>query len=325
MNDLKNLETILSYLNTLPNKVFLVGDLNVNLLNFSSDAKRTHNLISRQNFVQIVKSSTRGDNLLDLIMIKSEQKSDIHDVQVLDLGISDHKFCLCSAETIVNKSRTQIIQRRHFANINYDLFIPEIVQMLDKNCSDGNTNMQCCQLINTIISAFTRHAPIECVKFNQDSKVKFVSSRTKQLITQRDHYYQLWKLSKAAYNYCEYKLLNKSIKKSLQFDMYNHTQHMIFKNGPWKALKTFGLNFGKNVGDIGNNACLDDINKFFINMGFPEGVDPYDTLGNYSSDDTKDGKFYVHNVTISELMLSWKVTTGYGKSGYEPCCYICKR
>lgn len=305
LNDLQNFESILTYLNTLPNKVFLLGDLNINMLKNYCNSKKIMAVLTRHNFIQIVKAPTRGDSLIDVIIVKNEQDSDIEKVKVMDLRVSDHNFCFCAAQTNLKILRSKTIQRRNFKNINYEMFIPEIVHALQNCCTGGNANVKCYQLINTILSSFDKHAPIENV--NTNVKVKFVSSYTKELIVRRDHYYQLWKTSYASYNYCEYKLLNKLIDKSLRRDMYNHTQHMVKNRGPWETIKLFGLHFGKNQGDIGENASLDDVNKFFVNMGFEDGVLPYDTMQNcLTKNDDKTGNFFVQNVTMSELVDAWK-------------------
>lgn len=307
LNDLRNIQAILSFLNTMSNQSFILGDFNVNMLVNSSESKKMISLIDRHNYVQLIKMPTRDDSLLDFVIVKDNQVSKIIEINVSEEGISDHRFCFCKVKVCNEINRSKQIKKRNYKSINFELFVNDMVESVKKLPFDGNCNILCHALTNNILSVFDRHAPIETTTVKLDRTSTRVSKRTQELIQRRDFHYNLWKKSRSTYDFCEFKILNKSIRNSLKVDTFDNTQRLVNKIGPWDTLKLFGLRFGKIQGEIGANISLDQINQYYCSMGFPEGVAPFDTVGNFSPIDiSKSAKFLVKSVSTFEIVSAWK-------------------
>ncbi|XP_035702638.1 uncharacterized protein LOC110842246 isoform X4 [Folsomia candida] len=157
------------------------------------------------------------------------------------------------------------------------------------------------------LAAFNNFAPVETTRIKQEGQCKWISSRTRNMIMDRDFNYQRWRTTKAKYHLCEAKLLNKHIKRSVKHDMFQNTQYRIGKFGVWKALRSFGVDFGKTRREINRTVSLNEINMYYCNMGFPAGQSPYDTLGSDGVIDIdKQCKFVVTNCSTHEMVKAWK-------------------
>ncbi len=174
--------------------IFILGDLNCNLLKDCPEKRAITELCNDLNLKQIIKEPTRitdtSQSLIDVILVSTEAV--VLESGVLDSAISDHFPIYVSTKLKVLKTPPTYITVRSFKNYYPNAFSSDLATKSDRLLSiftetDVNTKTEV--LKDVIQSTLDSHAPIKTIKIRSRSNT-FVTPDTKELMKSRDKLHQ---------------------------------------------------------------------------------------------------------------------------------------
>lgn len=109
-------------INLTANETIICGDFNCPSQTSHDVEARLSSVLIDYNLKQHVNTSTRGSNILDLVISRMGGIL-INDLQVRDVGYSDHRVVLFSLNFEVNRSRTESFTTRNLKNFDKKRFV----------------------------------------------------------------------------------------------------------------------------------------------------------------------------------------------------------
>jgi hypothetical protein len=120
--------------------------------------------------------------------------------------------------------------------------------------------------------------------------------------------YKKWKSTKIHCHFITHKLLLKQIKSKSSESTRAKVIASIKQKGVWDTMSSM-FNFKLKANGSCNYDDLDvnELNKYYKKIAFPENMEPYDTLDTKPNTiPNEENVFSVTNITISELKHGWK-------------------
>ena len=190
----------LAFLTTKYDHCILLGDFNINQLDYNSPACKffRNNILEPLSLSQIVKSPTRITKdtctLIDLILVNSI--NNVKFVGTADIaGISDHKIVYCSYSLKKIKPKPKIIKRRDLRNFAKDKYLSDMSNA-DWNAVEGmaDTNLEeaTFQFQTMFSNILNSNAPMREVKVSKPVSAACFNDDIIFLMDLRDKYKSKW-------------------------------------------------------------------------------------------------------------------------------------
>lgn len=167
----------LNQINKLGLETLIVGDININLLNYCSDKITSEycDTLLDLGFLPIITKATRITNhtatLIDHIYTNSPEKVIQSGICLAD--ISDHLPCFC---TIATKIPTHVQQKyyRDFSNFDDSSFTKDLNNIDFRNMINTDVNDSMNNIVNTLQTLSDKHAPIKKITNSKNKKLKYL-------------------------------------------------------------------------------------------------------------------------------------------------------
>ncbi|OXA46526.1 LINE-1 reverse transcriptase [Folsomia candida] len=179
---------ISEFMDSSPQNTYILGDMNIDISSFSSNAKILKSLLLQHNYTQVIQSATRitdkTKTLIDLIITNSPDKQ--CESNVITTGIADHEL-IYTIRSKSSKEQTcpKVIKVRSIKNLNPEAINKFIEQGPWWSFSLNSNVDNCFNIFTEIIKiAFDKFAP------EKSMRVKRHGPRTpiiKKLISERDN------------------------------------------------------------------------------------------------------------------------------------------
>ncbi|ODM96966.1 putative RNA-directed DNA polymerase from transposon BS [Orchesella cincta] len=232
-------------------------------------------LFSSLNFMQVVESATRGNNILDPVFINTSDIHKISEVIVVDEGISDHmlvSFCYSATRERWRKKRINYFDYR-FTDWE------GLTNFVVSECEKATTKSGCDEVLDLII---------DIVKVG----------------TEKFHYEMQSSGPQKGWFKMKLKVYTKLIAASMRKDFREMGDNLVRQHGVWKAMKKSNITFKKTC-RLNPSVDANEINKYYCEMGFPTHVTPYDTMSNYKTPECAI-QFQVKPVSSADVLKAWK-------------------
>jgi len=248
-SDLQALKLIFEELASTKLHIILCGDFN---LRKSSQLNQLEQILHRYNMKQLIKSNTRKDAILDLMITNVSDY--INNVDVFEAHIADHKATVCEYMTLKKPRKTKTITYRGFKNMNFASLATDLITQDIKYDKSESIEHNAEILITNIVTLFEKYAPLKSKKIVISEKVTKISDETRRLMKMRDE---------AEYiNRSDYNELRKKVKQSINRDVRDSVKQKIETNGVWATINSLTSN--KKQVKIPFNA--EEINQYFVNI-----------------------------------------------------------
>ena len=280
------LENALLNIDLSKNEIYLMGDLNVDMLDKkNSSTKKLIDCTKPFGLRQLIKTPTRysenKNSILDVIFTNSDF---ICNTGVCDVHLSDHQMVLTTRKKEKIKKQKCNFTGRNYKNYNKDIFQVE-VQNADWTAYDNETTVtgkwtELLNIVNTIIDIM---CPIKVYRVKQE-KEKWITPALLVLIKDKDHALklakkrndpELWKVAKTIRNRCTKRLRQARadfIKENLDNNMGNSKKFWkniqeVLPNKKLKSNNTINLFDGEKNEIVDPNHVANYINTFFTGIG----------------------------------------------------------
>ncbi|ODM90055.1 putative RNA-directed DNA polymerase from transposon BS [Orchesella cincta] len=291
----------MEYLNSLNRSI--TGDLNFNFADPKSSTKAIK-LFSSLNFMQVVESATRGNNILDPVFINTSDIHKISEVIVVDEGISDHmlvSFCYSATRERWKKERINYFDYR-FTDWE------GLTNFVVSECEKATTKSGCDEVLDLIIDIVKvgteKFVPQKSILVNPTKCSFKLSPRTKRLMSIKKHYEMQSSGPQKGWFKMKLKVYTKRIAASMRKDFREMGDNLVRQHGVWKAMKKSNITFKKTC-RLNPGVDAYEINKYYCEMGFPSHVTPYDTMSNYKTPECAI-QFQVKPVSSADVLKAWK-------------------
>ena len=185
-------------------EVYILGDLNINLINKTrhvpNGIKLYKEFCSLHGLKQLITSPTRvavnSSSLLDHILTNSTEK--VSQSGILGLGLSDHQLIYCTRKTTRTKyNEHKYIKIRSLKNYSKDLYLDALKKVNFPNYSEfNNINDAYSDFIEKTTSVIDKIAPIKEIRAKNDSQEWF-DEEIYEEIRIRDKLFAKFKKSKS--------------------------------------------------------------------------------------------------------------------------------
>ena len=270
-------------------EVYILGDLNINLIHKSSDTsngiKRYKEFCSHHGLKQIINSPTRvtdkSSSLLDHILTNSFPKISQHGV--LDLGLSDHQLIYCTRKATRTKiHKHTFIKIRTFKNYAKQLFLDKLNKIKFPNYMEyENINAAYSHFVELITNIIDELAPVKEIRVRKDSQ-EWMDQEVLEGIRIRNKLLTKYRTSQIHSDYVNFKKARNRVqslikRKKKSFIIDKLKENIGKPKDLWKCLKSLGLSSGKDSSSkicLNNNGnpCFDDktnaetFKAFFSNL-----------------------------------------------------------
>ena len=263
---------------SLHNKtIYILGDLNCNLLNLENpDSRALLDFCRLYNLSQMVKTPTRvtpsTETLIDVILSSNEQQ--VRETIVKPCSISDHDIVCATLRLKNQRQKPTYITTRCFKHYRPDQFLVDVSQVpwsvLDV-FDDPEDKLNAFNLLfNNVLD---EHAPIKTVKIRGRPN-PFVTCEIRDLMRLRDHWKKVAQKNKDPHAWSEYKNLCREVKHEIRTaeKIFIAEQVVNNKNNSnclWRAIRLCILkksasqrNYSKD-----DKIVADEFNNFFSSVG----------------------------------------------------------
>jgi hypothetical protein len=270
--------------------VIYLGDNNIDLAsNNSGESKFLRRLLKESNAVQIVNEPTRitasSATLLDHIIV--DRSVEVKRIGVIDapeltdnrgIAITDHKLVCCEIKCPEEKKGPCFITYRDYSKFDLAKAIDSMTKVnweAAKDQVDVN-DIESCITLN-IKKIFDEHAPIVCKRVSKPKapwRNEEIRNVTKAKNKHRNKY---WK-TKSQTDWNKYKVVRNKLNNLIRAAKKDYFSNKLSSTGSakefWDCLRK------NNVVGSRKNDCLvdldvDNVNEYFVNMGFTGNVEDY--------------------------------------------------
>ena len=175
-------------------KVFLAGDFNCNLRAVNSPAARAVESMCREyGLSQVVRDSTRGDSLLDLVLCSDADS--VLSCSTEFCPFSDHAMVVCSLRFEVLHSKPHLVTCRNFRNFDLDTFLSDLRRCDWGACMGAESvSREAERLTEFVVETFDAHAPLRRKKVRRT--IPWSTPEIVALSRRKLRLYRAWKRSR---------------------------------------------------------------------------------------------------------------------------------
>jgi exonuclease III len=200
--------TLLDKLLSLGTNIFVIGDLNYDLLYPESKGKTLSDIIDLFNLKNTIKTATchtkNCNSLLDVILTTTPRS--LATSGHMDVGISDcHDLVYTVMKRHVRTAKPFSIKYRSFKYFNEDLFLYDLAGTNFDMISDAlDVNTAYSLFVTKLNTVVDRHAPIK-VKTVKANRAPFMNSKLRRAINAKRMLYRKYTKRKSKANWAAYK------------------------------------------------------------------------------------------------------------------------
>ena len=327
-------------------EVYILGDLNCNMLKTDKDAniptKKIKSLYELYQLTQMIDEATRvtmtTSSLIDHIVTNTPEK--ISDSGVIHTGISDHSLVFAIRKISVIDKQENILEIRNMKNFNEEKFIEDLLKQpwehIYFSAEDPNVMWEIWKKI--FLDVLDKHAPLQHKKI-RSIKAPWITNDIKNLMNTRDRFKRKAILTNNENDWLNFRTTRNKVNMKLRNAKKDYYSSKIAgqKFNPKKAWKSINSLLGRqnkptvvNELTVGNNTltCPEDIaegfNEYFSNIG-PDLSSRIDS-SNYNFEtyikNAKSEFAAFQPVTVSQIShllhgLSGNKATGTDKISYK--------
>ena len=223
--------------------IFIVGDLNCNMLKDNQDAKVLKDLCSSLNLKQLINTPTRvtsqSSTLIDLIITSNTTL--VVESGVLENHISDHFLIFTVLKLKKPKLQPKVVTARNYKYYNPEKFLKDLAQIPWCNnllLDDVNEKVACfnANFLNTL----ERHAPVKTIKIRY-RQCPFLNDEIKQLMKNRDKLHKLAWQTRVESDWKKFRICRESVKRKLREAERIYVQNEICNSNKsrsmWKVIR----------------------------------------------------------------------------------------
>ena len=242
-NHIENLQKMLTKLNNENKETIIIGDINVNYLDKTSE-KPIKELLALQGLIQCIKGPTRvtdtSETLIDVIL--STKPEHLSSIKVIPTSLSDHHAIGCVRKRSNTKLPFETIKCRNYANYNPDELSHNLKhEDWDKVYATQHPEIAWSSMKEILLKNINHHAPI----ISKKVKGKISPWLTQEIKTQmnyRDYLHRKFLKSKLANDFDSFKVQRNKVNSLVRKAKNQHSQTLLNEsaNNPnrfWKTLK----------------------------------------------------------------------------------------
>ena len=222
--------------------IFIVGDLNCNMLKDNQDAKVLKDLCSSLNLKQLINTPTRvtsqSSTLIDLIITSNTTL--VVESGVLENQISDHFLIFTVLKLKKPKLQPKVVTARNYKHYNPEKFLKDLAQIpwCNNLLMDDVSEKVACFNAN-FLNTLERHAPVKTMKIRY-RKCPFLNDEIKQLMKNRDKLHKLAWQTRVESDWKKFRMGRESVKRKLREAERIYVQNEICNSNKsrsmWKVL-----------------------------------------------------------------------------------------
>ena len=261
----------------LDKTIYILGDLNCNLLNSSCpDSRALTNFCLTYNLSQMVTSPTRVTNLtetlIDVILVSNAKQ--VLKTEVLQSSISDHDLVYALLRLKQQRPKPTYINIRSFKHYDLNKFHTDVSQapwsILDTFDDPEDKLYAFDSLFNDILD---EHAPVKTIKIRGRANA-CVTDEIRELMKTRDYWKAKARKSKDPLHWSAYKNFHREVKREIRMAEREFATEQIINNknntnSIWKAIRicipkksASQRNYSKDDKTVAN-----EFNSFFASVG----------------------------------------------------------
>ena len=311
-------------------EVYILGDLNVDMIGKHPLAKSHKEFCSLHGLVQVITSPTRitveTSTLIDHILTNSVDK--ISQYGVLNVSLSDHQAIYCTRKVLKQKfNKHKYIEIRSMKNYSKPLWLEKLKTVQYPNYSGYNdVDIAYTDFIDRTTKAINEIAPFKqlCVK---GSTSEWVDEEVLQAINSRNKLFQKFKKSKLYDDNQNYKKARNHVQNLVKSKKRNFFTTKLTENAGkpkelWKTLRKLGvpskeksmsaISLKKDGKIVFDTKSICEIFKMFFanlssnlvkNLPTPTSIFGMDSVQNYYSHLNLQNKLFVLEPTSKEVVL----------------------
>ena len=314
---------ILHKIKTERKSCYLMGDWNLNLLNYETHSNTANaiDMIYSYGFVPLIDRPTRITNesatIIDNIFTNEHffVTKSLNGICLTD--ISDHFPIFHLSNIILNDTEDKVIIKRSFTSRNKQAFLNEISNTnWSRVCALQNAQDAFTKFHEVYLRIFENNFPMKKITYKSCNAKSWLSDSLKKCIKHKNHLYYKSLKVKTAYNELMYTTYRNKLKKILMKEEKRYYSNLLNANKSnmkktWSIIKQiinkkrfsktqsqFKLNDGTLLTD--KSAISEKFNDFFINIG--------PTLANKIPDQIRVPGYYLGNPLPNSIFLE-PVTT----------------
>lgn len=308
---LGELESVLCVLDPEHDHLLLLGDLNIDLLDFENRlTKQLLNLLESFSLRQSVSEPTRctstSSKLLDIVAHSNNLKNVVSKV-FNNCNISDHCLVSCLISTPKRKVAPFLYTFRDIKNMNNADFLADLHRMNFQPIFEaGDVNVKVDLLNQIVTSLFDFHAPIKTVKISK-SAAPWLTGAIRLLMRERDKAFHRYNRTKNNHHWEYYKNLRNEVNYAIKREKAAYFQYKCrtaTKANLWKDLRA--LNIMNNNSKVNSSvpSSLEDphqINDYFLSNSNKITTD-LDTLNFFKTNRKNESlDFSIKNTNCNEI------------------------
>ena len=249
-------------------EVYILGDLNINLINtqkshIPNGIKRYREFCSLHGLKQLITSPTRitenSSSLLDHVLTNSTDR--VSQSGVVDTSLSDHQLIYCTRKiSRIKFNAHKYIRIRSLKNYNQSLFLEKLNEINFPDYSKFETvNDAYSDFVGKVTSVIDQIAPMKEIRVKNNSPDWFDAEIHEEIET-RDKLFAKFKKSKKSNDHKNYKKARNKVqhlinKKKKTFVVGKLNENIGKPKELWKSLKSLGLPSKKNTP---SSICLEN-------------------------------------------------------------------
>lgn len=301
-DDYEELDNIFTNLISKNKNFYILGDFN---LRDNHSFLPLLSLIEAKNLNQLIAEPTRGDKILDLIIVNNSNS--ILSTNVYNPQLSDHAYIECKIKFSKIKYDKVKILHRNLNNIDNQK-LNSILDNMKEHMHSTSAVKMTDEFVTFIHNTMDKLAPVrEKYVINYPIK-KFISNETRCLIKKRDQCYN------NARNSSELKQLKMEVKKSIIKDTSTQWEETVKKLNLWGCLKKLYPLVQPKTSLL--NISPDDINKFFVDISTRSktggSLPPLPQRPNFPwHESVPNPNFKFKTLQLEDITKAWKATKNH--------------
>ena len=203
----------------LDKPIFILGDLNCNILKTGPESIALENFMYEMNLKQMITTPTRitdtCESLIDVILTSAPNL--VLKSRVLDIIISDHLPIFTALRLKLPKPSPKFVLTRSYKNYDASKFIIHLASRAEELTSIfdiPNPNSKLEIFNSALQSTLDAHAPIKLIKIRERT-CPFVTSEIKKQMKTRDHLHRRYQRTRNIDDWNKFKDAQRSIKSIL--------------------------------------------------------------------------------------------------------------
>lgn len=268
---LNEIETALSLVLPCSDRIFCLGDFNIDLLKpDDSSATYLQDFLDAYGLVQIIDQPTRitatTATLLDLIIVSG--KNLINGSGVTVCPFSDHDMPFCNISYMESRVEPVLKAFRNLKRINFDLFNTDLHTVPFQNIFRVTDIDMKLQVFNDyILSLFDKHAPLQIHNLKKPP-APWLTDNIKLLMSLRDKAKRKFCKTRKPQHWEYYKSLRNYTNSAINHEKKSYFNFIGSKNNTkalWKKITQLDVRNSKKIEIPAHLADVNNINNFFIN------------------------------------------------------------